>query len=102
MLAIKYPGRFGAAMTKSHRTADAGRFRLTQSDRVRAGVAVWSLSTVLSSIGAIARIVARCHYTVTAAGAVASTTSPSREANQSAHQAAIGNNHAHAVHPTGR
>ena len=102
MLAIKYPGRFGAAMTKSHRTADAGRFRLTRSDRVRAGVAVWSLSTVLSSIGAIARIVARCHYTVTAAGAVASTTSPSREANQSAHQVAIGNNHAHAVHPTGR
>ncbi len=102
MLASMCPRDLGGAKTQAHREVSASRLRLTRRDRDGASVVTRILTTGLSSMGAIVRVIARRHYTIAAVGADVAITSASDQGGHCAQRGAIENNRAQPAHSVSR
>jgi glycosyltransferase involved in cell wall biosynthesis len=94
MLAIKHPGRFGAAIRRRYFTAVISRSR-----RARDGIVVRGLSALFSLTGAIVQAVACRHYLIRAERAPASANASNGDDYDSACHLPIANNHVQTAHP---
>jgi len=98
ILALDHASRFGGS-ERPHRGATAESRR---DDHNHAGLLASVAASALSSMGGIARTVARHHYLAKAVGGAASVNAACGDVSRSAHHLAIGHAHSHAAHPVSR
>jgi O-antigen biosynthesis protein len=98
MLAIKHPGRFGAAIRRTHPAAFDGP-RWACVDGTRDGVVVRSLSAIFSLSGAVVQALACRRYTIAADRAPTAANDSNGDDYDSTCHLPIANNHVPAAHP---